>query len=110
MKEIRRQKLSSFLQRELSEIIRREISLPENIFITVSRVEVSKDGSVARVFISGLKKEDVELAVDTLKRASGFIRRLIGKSLKTKVIPRFEFYPLPEVMLWEDFQEKKPQD
>ena len=57
MKEIRRQKLSSFLQRELSEIIRREISLPENIFITVSRVEVSKDGSVARVLFPGLKRK-----------------------------------------------------
>jgi ribosome-binding factor A len=96
MKQIRRERLKSLLVREISEIVRREIDLPENAFITVQRVELSKDGSKATVFISGLKKEDVLTAVKILNRASGYIHHLLGKRIKIKTVPRPEFVPLLE--------------
>jgi len=99
MKERRRERLRSLLIRELSEIIRTEIDLPENLFITVHDVHLSKDGSKATVFISSLKKEDAALAVEILNKATGFIHHLLGKRLKIRVVPRPEFVVAPEVFL-----------
>jgi ribosome-binding factor A len=99
MKSIRRERLKSTLVREISDIIRREIDLPEGIFITVQGVELSKDGSKATVFISGLKREDVLTAVERLNRASGYIHHLLGKRIRVRTVPRPEFVVSPEVML-----------
>jgi len=99
MKERRRERLRSLLIRELSEIIRTEIDLPENLFITVHDVHLSKDGSKATVFISSLKREDAVLAVEILNKATGFIHHLLGKRLKIRVVPRPEFVVAPEVFL-----------
>jgi len=99
MRGIRRERLKSLLLREISDIVRREVDLPENIFITIQRVELSKDGSRATVFVSGLKKEDVLRAVEKLNRASGYIQHLLGKRIKIRTVPRPEFVISPEVML-----------
>ena len=99
MRGIRRERLKSLLLREISEIVRRDVDLPENLFITVQKVELSKDTSRATVFISGLKKEDVLLAVERLNKASGYIHHLLGKRLKVKTVPKPEFVVAPEVLL-----------
>ena len=99
MKERRRERLRSLLIRELSDIIRSEIDLPENLFITVRDVHLSKDGSKATVFISALKEEDALTAVETLNRAVGYIHHLLGKRLKLRIVPRPEFVVSPEELL-----------
>ncbi|TCK06686.1 30S ribosome-binding factor RbfA [Phorcysia thermohydrogeniphila] len=99
MRERRRERLRSLLIRELSDIIRSEIDLPENLFITVRDVHLSKDGSKATVFISALKKEDALTAVETLNRAAGYIHHLLGKRLKIRIVPRPEFVVSPEELL-----------
>jgi len=96
MRGVRRERLKSLLLREISEIIRREVDLPEGIFITVQRVELSKDVSKAIVFISGLKREDVLTAVERLNRASGYIHHLLGKRIRIKTVSRPEFVPAVE--------------
>ncbi len=91
MKGVRRERLKSTLLREISDIVRREIDLPENLFITVQKVELSKDASKATVFISALKQEDAVKAVEILNRASGYIQHLLGKRIKIRTVPRPEF-------------------
>jgi ribosome-binding factor A len=99
MKRVRKERLKSLILREISDIIRREIELPERAFITVYGVELSKDGSKATVYISSLNKEDALKAVEILNRAQGYIHHLLGKRLKLKVVPRPTFKVAPEVML-----------
>lgn len=96
MKERRRQKLRSVLLRELSEIVRRDINMPEDAFVTLRDVQLSKDGSKATVFVSSLKEEDALRAVEILNRSAGYIHHLLGKRLKLRVVPRPSFVPLPE--------------
>ena len=99
MKKVRRERLKSLILREISDIIRREVELPEGALITVYGVELSKDGSRATVYISSLKKEEALKAVEILNRAQGYIHHLLGKRLKLKVVPRPTFKVAPEVML-----------
>ena len=95
MKERRKERLKSLLIRELSDIIRSEIDLPENLFVTVREVHLSKDGSRATIFISALKKEDALIAVRTLNRAAGYVHHLLGKRLKLRIVPRPQFVVFP---------------
>ncbi len=97
-KNVRKEKLKSLLLREISEIIRRDVDLPENLFVTVQGVELSKDNSKATVFISSLKKEDALHAVNILNRAEGYIHYLLGKRLKMRVVPRPHFVVALEVL------------
>ncbi len=96
MKEIRRERLKSTLLREISEIVMREVDLPEGVFITVKKVELSKDARKATVFISSLKREDAVKAVNRLNKAKGYIHHLLGKRLKLRTVPRPEFVISPE--------------
>lgn len=95
MRERRREKLTSLLVKEISDIISNEIDLPKNAFITVHDVHLSKDGRKATVFISALKKEDALGAVKVLNRAAGYIHHILGKRLRLRVVPRPEFAVLP---------------
>jgi len=49
---LRFQRVERQLQRELAEILQRDIRDPEVGFVTVSGVEVTKDIAIAKVFIS----------------------------------------------------------
>ena len=91
MKERRKERLKSLLTRELSDIIRTEIDLPGDIFVTVRDIHLSKDGSKATVFISALRKEDALKALKILNRAAGYIRHILGRRLRLKVVPKPEF-------------------
>ncbi|ADY73572.1 ribosome-binding factor A [Desulfurobacterium thermolithotrophum DSM 11699] len=99
MRERRRERLKSLLIRELSDILRIEIDLPDNAFVTIHDVHLSKDGSKVTVFISALKKEDAIKAVEILNKATGYIHHILGKRLKLKVVPRPEFVISPGDLL-----------
>ncbi len=99
MRQIRRERLRSTIKREIAEIVRFDVNLPENLFITIQDVELSKDGSKAYVYVSSLKREDAAKAVDILNRASGYIHHLLGKRLKLRVVPKPEFYIHPGDLL-----------
>ncbi len=98
MKERRRERLESVLKREITDIILREINLPEGMYITVQDVSISKDGRKAVVFISSLKEEHALRGLEILNKASGFIEHLLGKRLKLRYAPRPEFKLSPSIL------------
>ena len=60
--------------------------------MTVSAVEMSKDMTHAKVFITLMNPEqDVTETIKVLKKASGFLRRALGKRLLLRVIPELHF-------------------
>lgn len=80
------------LQRELSELIRREIKDPRVHAVTVTHVEVSKDMSHARVqvMVLGADKPQPEV-VSALNHAAGFLRHHLVHALKMRAIPELRF-------------------
>ncbi|SNR84379.1 30S ribosome-binding factor RbfA [Desulfurobacterium atlanticum] len=92
MKGRRKERVESLLKRELSNIITFEIDKPEGVnFITVSRIDLSKDGRKATVYISTLRREEAIKSVETLNKAAGYIHGLLGRRLRMKIVPRPEF-------------------
>ena len=64
-----------------------------NPFLSVSRVEVSRDFSFAEVYISTFKS-DANLAkgVIGLQSAAGFIQSQLAKEMKIRQTPRLRFH------------------
>lgn len=82
---------NQFLQ-EISKLLRLEIKDPRIGFVTISRVEVTDDLSIAKVYTSvmGSDKEKKDSLIG-LNKSSIFIRKLLFKSMTLRKMPKFQF-------------------
>jgi ribosome-binding factor A len=87
----RPQKLGDLIQRELSELVQRELRDPRVGMITLTGVDVSPDFSHAKVFFTCLSREHLQDATEGLKRASGFLRSQLAKRIKLYTTPELRF-------------------
>ncbi len=89
----RTERVNVLLRQQLSEIIARDMNDPRLAhIITIVHVGVSRDLRHAKVFTSVLGKlEERKAAVETLNRASGFMRRELIARLSMKTIPFLSF-------------------
>ena len=92
----RTQRIGDQMQRELSQLITREIKDPRLALVTITAVEVSRDLSHAKVFVTIMgPSEDtglVETNLQVLKDAAGFLRMHLGKSMKLRSVPQLHFH------------------
>lgn len=88
----RASRLADQIQRDLSETIRSELKDPRVGMITITAVEVSRDLSHARVFVSALASaEAMEETLDALRHAAGFLRSRLAHSLTSRTVPELQF-------------------
>ena len=89
----RTDRVSQQIQKEVAMIIQREIKDPRVGMATVSTVEVSRDLSFARVFVTvyNTEQQQASKAVEILNEASGFIRSLLGKRIRARIMPQLRF-------------------
>ena len=82
-------RINEEIKRELSDIIRNEIRDPRlSAMVSVTRVEVTKDLSYAKVFVSIFGDENAKTETfSALKSSVGFIRREIGHRVKLRCTP-----------------------
>lgn len=87
-------RLSQQMKKEMAVILQREIKDPRlHSMITVSDVEVSRDLSHAKVFVTflGLEQDKVKENLQILNEAAGFVRSLIGKRIQARIVPQIRF-------------------
>ena len=86
-------RLEGEIQQEVSSILLFEVTDPLVKGVTVTRVVVTKDLGIARVYyeVMGDKKEK-EVLQRGLDRASGFVRRQLATRLSLRTIPSLEFF------------------
>jgi ribosome-binding factor A len=87
----RPQKLGDLIQRELSELLQRELRDPRVGMITITGVDVSPDFSHAKVFFTVLEKQRLEAAREGLRRAAGFLRSQLARRIKLYTTPELRF-------------------
>ncbi len=83
------------LQRELSELIRREVKDPRVGFATISKVELTDDLREATVHVMPLgnvgDEERAKELLEGLRAASGFLQGKAGRNLRLRRTPRLRF-------------------
>lgn len=87
----RPQKLGDLIQRELSELLQRELRDPRVGMITITGVDVSPDFSHARVFYTTLDASHVQDVERGLKRAAGFLRSQLARRIRLYTSPELRF-------------------
>nr|WP_314264102.1 30S ribosome-binding factor RbfA [uncultured Moellerella sp.] len=94
----RSQRVSQELQKEIAVILQREIKDPRIGMATVSGVELSRDLAYAKVFVTFLNfldethdSEQVTNGLKALNEAAGYIRSLVGKAMRLRIVPEIVF-------------------
>ena len=78
------------IQRDLSELIARELKDPRVGMVTINAVEVTPDYAHAKVFFSLLNGDPEETAT-VLNAAAGFLRNGLFKRLHIHTVPTLHF-------------------
>lgn len=80
------------IKKEMGAIVQNELGDPRVGFITIMRVEITKDLQLAKVYFSVMGNDQQKRkAQEGLESAKGFIRRLIGQRLKLRLTPEIIF-------------------
>jgi len=88
----RQHRLSQHLQQEIAMIIHRELKDPRLGFVTITRIELSSDLRHAKIGYSCLGDEEArQRSQQALEHGTGFIRGLVKKRLRLKIIPELVF-------------------
>src|SRR3954447_18786805 len=90
----RTEMLGSTIQRELAEIIMRDLQDPRLTGLpSITRVKVSQDLSIADVYITVMGTEGQQTAaLNALKHSAGMMRAKLTKSLTLRVAPYIKFH------------------
>ncbi len=92
----RSQRVAQEMQKEIAIILQREVKDPRlGLMTTVSGVEVSRDLAYAKVYVTFLNDDDAEnvkAGLKALKEASGYIRTLLGKAMRLRIVPELTFF------------------
>jgi len=89
----RTRRIGQQLQQELAMVLQRDMKDPRIGFVTVNDVEVSRDLSYARVFVTFFEEDItlVEQKIAALTAAAPYIRTLIAGRMKLRVMPELRF-------------------
>ena len=81
------------LQRELAELLQREVKDPRIGFVTLTGVDLTPDYAVATVWFTVLPSDDaaVARALEGLHRAALFLRGRVGRALRIHTTPELCF-------------------
>jgi len=90
----RQAKISRLIQKELSEIFRRQTAALGNVIVSVSAVRVSADLSIAKVYVSIFPPEKSAEILENIKRQSKTCRYELAQAVKLilRKCPDLSFY------------------
>ncbi|MCE9686391.1 30S ribosome-binding factor RbfA [Shewanella sp. AS16] len=89
----RTRRIAQQLQQELAVILQRDMKDPRIGFVTVNDVDVSRDLSYAKVFVTFFEedKDVVEQKLAALTAAAPYVRTLVAGRMKLRVMPELRF-------------------
>lgn len=81
------------IQKEIAVILMREIKDPRLSMTTVSAVEVTRDLAYAKIFVTFFNDnaDEIKASLEVLAEAEGYIRSLLGKRLRARIMPHLRF-------------------
>ena len=95
MESKRQQKFAGVIQKDLAEIFQREgMNFLPNVLVTITKVRVTSDLALARVYLSFFNSNNTILALNTVKAHASEIRYKLGSRIKdqARMVPQLEFF------------------
>lgn len=91
----RTERIADQMQRDLALLLHREIKDPRVGMVTINNVHVSKDLSYADIYVTFMGLDggtEVKEGIKVLDHAAGFLRTMLAKSIKLRVMPKLRFH------------------
>jgi ribosome-binding factor A len=88
----RADRVAELIMAEMSDILFKQVKDPRVHAVTITSVKVTDDLRNAKIFFVELGKDDCSPEIKAgLVKATGFIRRELGKRLQLRVVPEIMF-------------------
>ncbi len=84
-------RLESSLLKEISYILATEIKDEKIKHVTITAVKITKDLSLAKIYVSILDETKKDETIESLNKAKGFIRTRLHEKIEIRQIPKLEF-------------------
>jgi ribosome-binding factor A len=92
MSVLRTDRVAEQIRKEASEVLAREVHDPGVGFVTLTRVTVTSDLQLARLYYTQLGDTAARTATaKALARVRPFVRRVVGERLRLRHVPDIEF-------------------
>lgn len=85
------EKVNQLIKEILSKIILEELSLKNNVLVTILKVDTSRDLRYATSFLSVYPTTDKDYVLKTLRKESKKIHKVLHSKLFMKVLPKVRF-------------------
>lgn len=86
-------RIESLMQNELAKIIHLELTDPKLQWITITGVKVSRDLSIAKVYVVSRNETDAEQTIKLLNQKAKPLRYQLAKEITTlRKMPELRFY------------------
>ena len=94
METTRQAKISRLLQKELSEIFRRQTAKTHGIIVSVSAVRVTPDLSIARAYLSVFPSDKAKDMIESINASAKTIRYELAQKVRFQLrkCPELQFY------------------
>ena len=84
-------KVNELVRQNVDNILLKELSLKEGVFITIAKVDTSSDLRYTRIFVSVFPEKEMNYAIKTLQKEVGRIQGKLNRNLHMKPLPKIEF-------------------
>lgn len=85
------EKVNQLIKKELSRIILREVDFPNNVLVTLTRVDTSPNLIETKVFLSTMPESRAQETLDILNKDIYRIQQALNKRLVMRPIPKIMF-------------------
>jgi ribosome-binding factor A len=87
----RMKKVNSLIAQEISTLINREVDFKPGLFITISKVDTSRDLRYTHIFVKVFPIQEVDYAMKTLEHERINLQKILHKKLHLKILPKISF-------------------
>lgn len=88
----RTQRIEALIQEIIARLLATEIKDPRLKLVTVTGVSVTKDLSIAKVYVIVHQEEQKKMILELLKKAAKFLRHRLAQEIDLRKTPELHFY------------------
>jgi ribosome-binding factor A len=85
------QKVNSLIREQIGEILTRELNIKPGVFLTIAKVDTTKDLRYTHIFVSVFPEKEGNYIEVALKNEKSGIQRKLNKKLHMKIVPKIIF-------------------
>jgi len=84
-------KINELIRQNINDILLKELSLKEGVFVTVAKVDTTPDLRYTRIFVSVFPEKEQAYVMKSLEKEVYKIQGVLNRKLSMRPLPRIRF-------------------